>query len=208
MPTIRVDSSVVPAVSAPITLDALLCAVEPVLGQSGRIVTALRINGVDHPAFREPDVLSRSLVDVDEIDVDTTPVAVMATNALDDALRFLPDLASEAREVAADLRGPVATDHRRSIVGLAENLALLAALVHTADLWARQAGLAGGDWLGDDVAAVERAAAALVTAAGADAWPAVADTLEDDLTVALEGWRARLAVGRVDMEALLPPPTA
>jgi len=208
MPTLRVDSSLIPAVNAPITIDALLFAVEPVLGQSGRIVTALRINGVDEPAFREPDILARRLVDVDEIDVDTTPVAVMATSALGDALRFLPDLGGEARAVARYLRSPHAIDHRQSIAGLADNLALLAALVHTADMWARQAGLAGGDWLGDDVAAVERVAAALETASGAEDWVSAADVLEYDLTVALEGWQARLAAGRVDMQAFLPAPTA
>jgi len=208
MPTLRVDSSLIPAVNAPITIDALLFAVEPVLGQSGRIVTALRINGVDEPAFREPDILARSIVDVDEIDVDTTPVAVMATYALDDALRFLPDLVREARDVAEHLRSPHASDHRQAIGGLADNLALLAALVHTADLWARQAGLAGGDWLGDDVTAVERVAAALETASGAGDWVSAADALEYDLTAALEGWQARLAAGRVDMQAFLPVPTA
>lgn len=208
MATLRVDSSLIPGVNAPITVDALLSAVEPVLGQSGRIVTALRINGVDEPAFREPDVLDRSLRDADEIDLDTTPVAVMASYALDDALRYLPDLASEAREVAAHLRSPHATEHRPSIGGLADNLALLAALVHTADVWARRAGLAGGDWLGDDVAAIERVAATLETAAGAEDWVSAADALEYDLTEALEGWQARLAAGRVDMQAFLPAPTA
>ena len=208
MPTLRVDSSFIPAVNAPITIDALLFAVEPVLGQSGRIVTALRINGVDEPAFREPDILARRLVDVDAIDVDTTPVAVMATYALDDALRFLPDLAGQARGVAAHLRSPQTTSHRPSLGGLADNLALLAALVHTADMWARQAGLAGGDWLGDDVAAVERVAATLETTSGAEDWVSAADALEFDLTVALEAWQARLAAGRVDMQALLPAPTA
>ena len=60
MLTVRVDSSLIPGVNAPIPLDALLSAVEPVLGASGRIVTALRINGVEEPAFREADVLART----------------------------------------------------------------------------------------------------------------------------------------------------
>jgi hypothetical protein len=68
--------------------------------------------------------------------------------------------------------------------------------------------LAGGDWLGDDVAAVERVAATLETTSGAEDWVSAADALEFDLTVALEAWQARLAAGRVDMQALLPAPTA
>jgi hypothetical protein len=208
MATLRVDSSLIPGVNAPITLDALLSAVEPVLGQSGRIVTALRINGVDEPAFREPDILGRSLVDVDEIDLDTTPVSVMASYALDDALRYLPDLSGLARDVATGLRSPHATDQRAAIGGLADNLALLTALVHTADLWARQAGLAASDWLGDDVAAVERVAASLETATWVEDWVSAADTLEYDLTAALGAWQDRLAAGRVQVQAFLPTPTA
>ena len=100
MPTLRVDSSLIPAMKAPITVDALLSAVEPVLGESGRRVTALRINGVDEPSFREPDILARTLIGEDDVELDSTPVSVMARDALDDALRFLPELSEEARAVA------------------------------------------------------------------------------------------------------------
>lgn len=206
MPTLRVDSSLIPGVNAPITVDALLSAVEPVLGQSGRIVTALRINGVDEPAFRERDILERSLVGVDEIDLDTTPVGLMALQALDDALRFLPVLAGEARQVASGLRGAQVSEPRKAIGELADNLALMAALVHTADLWARQVGLAGADWLGEDVAAVERVAESIGSAVGAEDWVTAADALEYDLSSALEAWQARLAEGRGQVQALLAAP--
>jgi hypothetical protein len=193
-------------VNAPITVDALLSAVEPVLGQSGRIVTALRINGVDEPAFREPDILERSLVGVDEIDLDTTPIGVMALQALDDALRFLPVLAGEARQVASGLRGAQVSEPRKAIGELADNLALMAALVHTADLWARHVGLADADWLGEDVAAIERVAGSIESAVGAEDWVTAADALEYDLSSALEAWQARLAEGRGQVQALVTAP--
>ena len=208
MATLRVDSSLIPGVNAPITVDALLSAIEPVLGQSGRIVTALRINGVDEPAFRQPDVLGRSLIQVDEVDLDTTPVGVMASYALDDALRYLPELASQAGGVAAALRSPRASEQRAAIGGLAEHLALLAALVHTADLWARQAGLALTGWLEEDVATVERVAASIEAATAAEDWVSAADALEYDLTAALGAWQARLATGRTQVQALQPVPAA
>ncbi len=208
MATLRVDSSLIPGVNAPITLDALLSAVEPVLGQSGRIVTALRINGVDEPAFRQPDVLGRSLLDIDEVDLDTTPVAVMASNALDDALHYLPELSSQACDVATALRSPHAGNQLAAVAGLADNLALLAALVHAADLWARQAGLAATGWLEEDVATVDRVAASLETATAAEDWVSAADALEYDLTRALGAWQASLATGRTQVRALLPVPTA
>jgi hypothetical protein len=208
MLTVRVDSSLIPGVNAPIPLDALLTAVEPVLGQSGRIVTAVRINGVEEPAFREADVLARVLDERDEIDVETTPVGRMAATALDQALYFIPSLAEGAREVAGELRGARADAARPAIGTLAENLALLMALVHTADLWARQAGLAATDWLGDDVAAVERVASSLVETSGSGDWVSAADALEYDLPEALDAWQIRLASGRLAVLALDAVPTA
>lgn len=208
MLTVCVDSSFIPGVNAPITVDALLSASEPVLGQKGRIVTAIRINGVDEPAFREPHVLARMLGDADRLDVDTTPVGLLAEQALDEALRFLPEIAASARLMAADLRGPHCADVRPAIGNLADNIALMAGLVHTADLWARQAGLAATDWLGDDVAAVEHAAGRLEAAAAAEDWPLAATALEADLPMALDGWRDRLASGRAALLAVLAVPTA
>jgi hypothetical protein len=80
--------------------------------------------------------------------------------------------------------------------------------VHTADLWARQAGLAASNWLGDDVAAVERVAGSLETAAAEADWGRAADALEFDLTAALGAWRERLAEGRLHVQALMPVATA
>ncbi|BCS33501.1 hypothetical protein TBR22_A27280 [Luteitalea sp. TBR-22] len=208
MLTLRVDSTLIPGVNVPITVDAVLSAVEPVLAQGKRIVTAVRINGVDEPAFRESGVLERVLHDADALDVDTTPAGEMAASALGDALRYLPELSQEARGLATTLRGASAQEAGPQLAPLADNLALLAALVHTADLWARQAGLAPTDWLGDDVAEIDRVAAVLTGAAESADWVAVADALEHDLTTALASWQVRLAEGRAQLHALQSAPVA
>lgn len=208
MLTLRVDSSLIPGVNAPITVDALLSAVEPVLGPTGRIVTEVRINDVDEPSFRDPHVLVRVLGDDDTLEMATTPVAAMAEHALDDAVRFLPDLAASARTLAVDLRSSQAAEARPALGNLADNLALLAALVHTADMWARQAGLAATDWLGDDVAAVEQAVGTLEQAAGAGEWGTAASALEGALPEALDAWRVRLTAGRAAVQSLQTAPTA
>jgi hypothetical protein len=126
----------------------------------------------------------------------------MASRALDDAVRFLPELAGEACGVADGLRGARADEHREAIGGLAENLALLTTLVQAADAWARQAGLPATDWLAEDVAAVHRVAETLGTAADTEDWVAVADVLEYDLTAALGAWRATLTAGRARIDTL------
>jgi hypothetical protein len=208
MLTLRVDSTLIPDVNVPITVDAVLSAIEPVLGQGKRIVTAVRINGVDEPAFREPDVLGRTLHGDDALDVDTTPAGEMAASALGDALRYLPDLTQEARSLAAAVRGADGAAASEQLAPLADNLALLAALVHTADLWARQAGLAPTDWLGDDVAESDRVVVELTLAAQDGDWVAAADVLDHDLTQALAAWQVRLAEGQVELQALQPAPVA
>lgn len=208
MLTLRVDSALIPSVNVPITVDAVLSAIEPVLAQGKRIVTAVRINGVDEPAFREPEVLQRGLQADDTLDVDTTPASEMAASALADAVRYLPELGQEARGLAATLRGADAPEVGRELAQLADNLALLAALVHTADLWARQAGLAGTDWLGDDVGEIDRVAADVTLAAQDGDWVAVADALEHDLTGALASWQARLVNGQAQLQALQSAPVA
>lgn len=132
----------------------------------------------------------------------------MASQALEDAVRYLPELAGEACAVADGLRGARAAEHRAALGGLAENLALLTTLVQAADVWARQAGLGPTDWLDDDVAAVHRVAEALEATAGAEDWVAVADALEYDLTAALGAWQARLSAGRVRIAPLAHAPEA
>ena len=202
MLTLRVDSTLIPGVTVPITVDAVLSAIEPVLAQGKRIVTALRINGVDEPAFREAEVLARGLERADALDVDTTPAGEMAATALGDAIRYLPELVHEARNLAASMRGSDGAAAGEQLAPLADNLALLTALVHTADLWARQAGLAATDWMGDDVAEIDRVIVDITLAAQDGDWVAVADALDKDLTQVLASWQARLTVGHAQVQAL------
>lgn len=196
MPTLHVDSSLIPGVHAPITVDALLSAIEPVLGGEGRIVTAVRINGVGEPAFRDAAVLTRTLGEEDTLDIETTSAGDLARQALDEAAGAIPLLTGDITALAQALRLPTAPEHRAAIGGLAENLALLTTLVQTADVWARQAGVATTDWLGEDVAAVDEAAQALGEATLSEDWVSAADVLEYDLNTALDAWRQRLAAAR------------
>ncbi len=198
---LRVDSSLIPGVNAPITVDALLSAIEPILGESRRMVTTLRINGVEEPAFREPSVLARELASTDVVDMASTPVAAIAIGALDDALHYLPALTAGARATARELDAPGNTA-LSAIRELADGLALLVALVHSADVWSRQAGLAESDWLGEDVVAIERAAGDIEAAAAAGDWAAAATALTHGLAPALESWQGRLAAGRERLDAL------
>lgn len=201
MPRVRVDDALIPAVNGPITFDAVLSAMEPVLALGGRIVTAVRFDGVEEPAFREPDVRARPLADDTDVEVETTSPSELAAGALDDAVRLLPGLSTAACGVANQWRLGDVDDAAPALGSLAEGLALLAALVQSADLWAARAGLGASGWLGDDVVGIERAIAAIQTGVADRDWVAAADALEHDLTAALDLWRERLEAGAIQVHA-------
>jgi len=200
MLTVRVDSVLIPDVFGPIPFDAVLSALEPVLAGEGRIVTGVRINGVEEPAFREADTRARTLADGDEMEMVTATAAALSAGALADAVHFLPEVIGAARTMAWQLRDDDISDVHAGLGSLAESLAMLTALIQCADNRARDGGLARTGWLGEDVSAVETAIEQLGAAAAAGAWQAVADVLELDLAEALEAWRTRLAAGLATVE--------
>lgn len=200
MLTVRVDSVLIPDVFGPISFDAVLSAIEPVLAGEGRIVTGVRINGVEEPAFRDAITRTRTLADGDQMDLVTATAAALSAGALADAVHFLPDLTGTARAMARHLRDDDITEIHAGLGSLAEGLAMLTALILRADDWARESGLARTGWLGEDVSAVETAVERLGEAAATGAWHAVADVLDRDLAEALDAWRTRLAAGLAAVE--------
>ena len=84
----------------------LLDVVDREVASSGKIVAAVRFDGVDEPGFREPAVLIRPL-DTDLIvEVDTEAPAALLGRMLDEGTASLPALEASARDLANGFRGP------------------------------------------------------------------------------------------------------
>ena len=170
----------------------VLGIVEPAAAGRSRIVTAIRVNGVDEPAFRESAVRERVLQAGDHVEVETASADDLTTSALADAVRLTPALCAAVTQLAGQLRTAQPLDAARELGPLAEGLTLLVTLVQAADAWADAAAVVHDDWLGPHVAAVARSIDALDAPQRAHDWVSVADVLAYDLAPALDGWRVQL----------------
>jgi hypothetical protein len=174
------------------SFEEVLMVVEPALRVRSRIVTAVRCNGVDEPAFRESDVRIRTLDETDEIDVATATPADIARAALVDASRLIPSMSGAAAQLSLQLRAADAPRVASELGPLAEGLGLLVALVQTAEDWARAGDVPHEPWLGTEVLSISDAVEAMHVAQQSEDWIGVADALRYDLCPALETWRERL----------------
>jgi hypothetical protein len=191
---IQVDGELFTCPTPTKTFEDILGVVEPALVARARIVTAVRFNGVEEPAFRESDVRGRTLGDDEHIEFGSARPVDIATAALHDAGRLIPAMSAAAAQLALQLlRSDEAADSAAGLGPLAEGLALLLALVQTAEDWANAAGVTHAPWLAAQVETISEAIDVMQAAQRAEDWVTVADALRFDLCPALEAWRAHLA---------------
>lgn len=197
---VRVDGEVCADAVVCESFDEVLGTLEPAMATRSRIVTAIRVNGVDEPAFRESSVRARRLADDDVIEVDTTSATELARAALADAVRLTPDLCAGASQLAQQLRTAHATSAAVELGSLAEGLTLLVTLVQAAEAWADASALSHETWLGTHVLAVGQCIDSLDEPQRAHDWVTVADILAYDLVPALEAWQRHLAADHAAQE--------
>lgn len=208
MLTLHVDSSLMAGVDAPITVDTLLSLVEPTLALERRRVTTLRINGVEEPAFREAEVLSRELQATDRVAIESAPAAALAQAALTDAAHWLTEVSRAAEAVSLACLAGAEDDARGGIGAFAENLALLALLVQMADGCAREAGVESSPWFGPEIAELDQQVALLQRHAAERDWGAAADALSGPVPQALGAWRTRVLAGLEELQTTFASPVA
>ncbi len=164
---------------------------------SGRreVVTAVRFDGVDEPAFRDPAVLARPLegLAVVEIERGTPESLVQAT--IDEASGSVSALSAAASSLAGRFRGVNITTANSELADFAQCLATLVATVRAIGLALkvdpreiRCEGAAAADIVGEMVAHIE----SLIENQKAGDWLTVADTIEYELGPALARWQLLL----------------
>ena len=171
------------------TWGELLQAVDRLVSAAGRVVTAVRFEGVGQPSFREARALP--LASLRRIEVDSIDLPTLLWNSVTAVEDGLTALAFGSRRVAAAFRGPDIAEANRQLVNFLEAAGRLTTLTGAI-------GEAGGIdpsavRCGSTAAAsaLDRVASTLGTLASrqrAGNWSAVADGL-DDLAPALVGWR-------------------
>jgi hypothetical protein len=163
--------------------------------RTGRIVTAVRFDGVDEPAFRATSVLERTLSAFDTIQVDTAPPRDLVAQSLRRGAILAGSLAEAAIAAGRGFRGddrhdahamlPQFVEGIRSIVVIAD--ACTTALDVQCHMLTCE-GIPLDEWMHE----FGRRLAALLDAEATHDWLTVADSLEYELEPSLRGWGSLL----------------
>ena len=185
----------------PTTWGELLDMLDVLAAADGKIMSAVRLDGVEEPAFREPGVAARTLNGIARVEVESATPGAFLRSCLGEAIGPLEALADTVRTLAEIYRGHDVTRGHQGLTQLASDLRNLATLVAMLggpigiDLTA-----AGGDGQTADqqIDALGAALDALVSAQVAEDWLTVADILEYDLEPLIRRWATVLA--RINMQ--------
>jgi hypothetical protein len=189
MPRILLDGSDLALDVAPLTWGSVLGVIDEQLGQSGRIVTDVRFDGIDEPAFREPETIARPLQALATLEIFSGTPAGLMDRCLDEAIAAIPPLCEGAARVGEHFRGHDLTPANEGLAQLADGLTSLMGIVGAAGL-AFHVDLCDVP-CGDQVAAtvVNELTAyldGLVSAQESGDWITVADVLQFDVEPSLK----------------------
>jgi hypothetical protein len=193
MATLIMDGREQPACGPAKTLGDLVAAADERSNASGRIVTALRLDGVDEPAFRELHVTGRAVGDFGRIEIESGTPADLAAECLAEAGTALKTLADAAETAALRFyAGSIETANRELgeiTTGIATALAIVGAA--SLGLGVDLALLATPEGtMGDLTTETSTHLEALIDAQLQADWTATAGLLESSLAPALRRWGA------------------
>lgn len=189
------------------TLSDLLAEADVRFAARGRIVTVLRLDGADEPAFRERHVIERRLSTLQSVEIESGTPAALALECLAEAGGALHGLAAAAGDVARRLRAGEIRGGNRDLAAISEGIATVVAITGAASLGLGIDLSTRDTPYGTLAAMAQRAARDLDTIiAGqlAANWNAIADVLDDDLAPHLRAWGETCSA--VDLESD-PTPT-
>lgn len=195
MAEVYIDDAKQALAATPGTWGDLLAVLDDRVSAQQLLVTGIRLDGVEEPAFRHPSTAARPLAAVRRVDVETTSPTALFKLCCADAESAVADIATRGRQLAAQFRLQDVHAGHRGLASLAEDLhgflALLQAML-TAPGFEQ-------DWLAIDGASAHEQIAqmggwleSLVTAQERGDWLTVSDILEYDLAPALRRWNRKL----------------
>ena len=204
MPTVLLDGERFGFEPAARTWGELLAEVDRTLEPRGHIVTDVRFDGLDEPAFREPAALDSALDDLETIEVCSGTPASLVARCLDEAVASLPSLCAAAIDIGDGFRRHDLEGANRSLVELADGLGTLIAIASATNLAAR---VDGAEPVGRSqpvaplVAELSAQLDAIIDAQQGRDWVTVADVLQYELEPSLRRWAPALEAARPDVTA-------
>lgn len=159
--------------------------------RQGEVVTAVRLNGVDEPAFRSPE-LAGTVVPADlEVAIDTAQPATLVLEALDEADAVARNIAAAAQELALAYRRQHVTQANQALRGFADCLGSLVVATSAVAQGANVDLRIVGDGHQSAVSLIQQLIASADTLAGAQrnrAWTRMADVLEHEIAAIVSRW--------------------
>ena len=175
----------------PATWGELLDMLDALAEDEGTILSVARFDGVEEPAFREPDVTQRPLDTVTRVDVQTLVPNAFLRECLLEAIPSLQDAADSVTELAdAYRRGDLARGHE-GLTQLSGDLGALTTLVGMLDgpIGIDLAALSGNTASpAEQMEELWKTLDAMVAAQASQDWVTVADVLEYDVEPAVRRW--------------------
>lgn len=163
------------------TIGQVLGALDAAIDARGHVVTAVRLDGVDEPAFGSPVLRDRRLPESAVVEVDTDTASALIVRCVDEALMAMPNVRAGIVDVGAAFRLANVSDGNRLLAEVAESLGSLVSLavaissaVGASFDTMRTDGLTGAE----AVAALHTHAGEISAAQSAGDWARVADTLQ------------------------------
>ncbi len=179
------------------TVGDLVAAADDWLARSGRIVTELRLDGVDEPAFREPQIVGQSASAYSEVRIESGTRADLALRCLHEAGDALKSLAEAAASVADLYRLGEIAEANRELAAITDGIGTALAITGAASLglgvdlgtMATSEGT-----LGDLTAATSQELQGLISAQLESDWEGTADMLIGGLSPVLRRWSVACSV--------------
>lgn len=172
------------AVSDAETLGGLLALIDERVSAQGHIVTAVRLDGVDEPAFGHQAVLERHLQPSAVVEVETDTPTSLVLRCVDEALDALPSVRAGVLSVGEAFAASNTSDGNRLLAEVAESLGNLIALAATvgAGMGTPLENVSAGSATGAQVVAdLHRHVEELTSAQGCGDWRSVSNTLREDV---------------------------
>ena len=191
MAIVLVNGDVTGVVSPAKTWGELLNRLDEQRAACEDVVTGVRLNGVDAPAFRSPELLKMPLEATAEVYVETTKPADLIRNTLDEAEAVSATIVEAALCLGGSYRGKDVSGANRALPEFADSLGSLI-VVTSAVAQSTNVDLST---LGDGrISAIEMInnliahADTLLKAQKARDWSQVADVIEYDIAGAVRRW--------------------
>jgi hypothetical protein len=191
--TLTLDGQALIATKSAKTLGDVLSEVDTRLAREGRIVTGLRLDGVDEPAFREPHVVEASPRAFGEVAIESGTPADLAARCLAEAAAALGALAEASDGVAMRYRLGELDVANRELAQITEGIGTALAITGAASLGLGidlTSHATSEGTLGALAAATTHALDGLIRAQVAGEWDATGDLLDGTLSPLLRRWAA------------------